>query len=221
MAKRKLSVGYKVLVILSLATGICLNVINTLSVPAILSYYTLQSNIICLVAFICFVVFEIKRKQYKNDTYYLVKGAIIIAILITAIIYHFALMPVGFEMDSLKRSVESKAFANLLVHTVSPLLVTLDYFLFDEKGKFKSYYPVMWLIIPLNYVLYVYIYSFEGGTFFNIGGSKKFAYFFLDYEKMGYLGVAKWIVFMAVCILALSYILIVIDRKMRDKIEPS
>lgn len=218
--RRTVSLIYKILAILSLSTGIFLNVINTTSVQTILSYYTLQSNIICLIAFVIFAIMEMRQKYYKTDIYYLIKGAIIIAILITAITYRCALAPVGFEMESLQKSIANKEFANLLVHTISPILVVMDYFLFDKKGHFKYFYSIIWLVIPLNYIVYVYTYGARGGEFFSIGGSKKFAYFFLDYEKIGYSGVAKWIAFMTVCILFLSIVLIFIDRRMRDKFEP-
>ena len=214
MTKKKISLCYKTLVCISLLSGIVLNLMHTKSVAALLSYYTLQSNILCLVAFSVFLFMELRHKRYKNNIYYLIKGAIIIAISITAIVYRVALAPVGFEMDSLQSAVSNKAFANLLVHTVSPILVILDYFLFDAKGKFKRYYPLIWLIIPSNYAIYVYTYSAHGGEFFNIGGSKQFAYFFLDYIKLGISGVAKWMIFILLSISAISYIFVWIDRKL-------
>ena len=103
-------------------------------------------------------------------------------------------------------------FANFLVHTFSPLLVTLDYFLFDEKGNFKYFYPFIWLILPLNYIVYVYTYSSMGGKFYSIGGSRHFAYFFLDYEKIGYIGVLKWIIAMAIFILMIGLGFVVLDK---------
>ena len=216
--RRRVSIIYKILVILSLAAGILINVIKTTSVSAILSYYTLQSNVICLVGFVSIVIMEL-RKWHKTDVYYLIKGAITVAILITGITYVCALAPMGFEMDFQKDTLANKTVSNLLVHVISPILVTLDYFLFDEKGNFKRYYPLIWLFIPFDYILYVYTYGSSGGTFYNIGGSNKFAYFFLDYEKIGYLGVVKWILMMTTCILFISYLLVWIDKKMRDKKE--
>ena len=85
--------------------------------------------------------------------------------------------------------------------------------MFDEKGHFKYYYPFIWLIQPLNYIVYVYTYSRLGGTFYNIGGSKKFAYFFLDYNELGYLGVIKWLIGIGMIILILSEFIVVIDKK--------
>ena len=216
--RTKVPIMYKILVTLPLAAGILINVVKTASVSAILSYYTLQSNIICLVAFIGIVIMEL-RKWQKNDVYYLIKGAITIAILITGITYLCALAPVGFQMDFQKETLANKTISNLLVHVVSPILVLVDYFLFDEKGNFKRFYPIIWLFIPFDYVLYVYTYGSSGGTFYNIGGSNKFAYFFLDYEKIGYLGVAKWITAITCSILFVSYLLVYIDKKLRDRKE--
>lgn len=219
MTKSKSSVCYRILVVLSLLAGILINVIKTKSVSAILSYFTLQSNILCFAVFASIVFMELRKKNYKSEVYYLVKGGITIAILITGLTYLFALSPTGFCMDFQQKTLANKTISNLLVHVVSPILVTLDYFLFDEKGHFKRYYPIIWLCIPFDYLLYVYTYSSSGGTFFNIGGSKKFAYFFLDYEKIGYLGVAKWIVLITLCILFISYLLVWFDGKMRDQRE--
>ena len=219
MRKSKSSVCYRILVVLSLLAGILMNVIKTKSVSAILSYYTLQSNILCFAVFACIVVLELRKSSYKTEVYYLVKGGITIAILITGLTYLFALAPTGFCMDFQQKTLANKTISNLLVHVVSPLLVTLDYFLFDEKGHLKWFYPIIWLFIPFDYLLYVYTYSSSGGTFFNIGGSNKFAYFFLDYEKIGYLGVVKWIIMLTACIIFISCLLVGFDKKMGDKEE--
>ena len=205
-------ISYKMFTLFFLTLGILLNVYKTTSIRAILSYYTLQSNLWCLLAFFAFTFLEFRKKRYKTDIYYMIKGAIIIEILITAVVYRIALAPTGFSMDSLRESIIGNQFANFLVHTFSPLLVTLDYFLFDEKGNFKYFYPFIWLILPLNYIVYVYTYSSMGGKFYSIGGSRHFAYFFLDYEKIGYIGVLKWIIAMAIFILMIGLGFVVLDK---------
>ena len=169
MTRKIISICYKMFTIFSLIAGIFLNLSNTYSIRALMSYYTLQSNVICLIAFIIVLTLELLDRQYKTDIYYLIKGGLVITIAITAIIYHIALAPGGFQMDALQNSISNKMLANFLVHTVSPLLVLLDYILFDEKGHFKFFYPILWLIQPLNYVVYVYTYSNLGGSFYNIG----------------------------------------------------
>ena len=211
--KRNFSTIYKILTALTLLTGITLNLSKTSSIISLLSYYTFQSNIICFVAFVIYIVLEIRRKDEKGDIYYLIKGAIVIMIFITAFCYHIALAP-QFEFDmGLKNTTDMyNKIANSIVHTFAPCLVILDYFLFDEKGNFKRYYPFLWLCFPYNYVLYVYMYASQGGSFYSIGGSNRFAYFFLDYVEIGMSGVIKWIIIMTLGILIVSYLLVVIDQ---------
>ena len=211
---RKISVIYKILTTISLFSGIFINLSKTTSKISLISYYTFQSNMICFVVFLCISIMELlnrKRKKRKSDVYYLVKGAITIMIFVTMICYYVALIPNGFNMKLENGPKWNVEIGNLLVHTCSPILVILDYFLFDKKGKFKKYYPFLWLCFPINYVIYVYFYEAHGGTFFKIGGSKKFAYFFLDYIELGIFGVVKWICFMILGILLISYVLIMID----------
>lgn len=217
MTRRTIEISYKIVVIFSLCIGILLNLSNTTSKKALMSYYTLQSNLLCLIAFVIIVLLKLRKKSYKNDIYFLIKGAITIAILITALVYHVALAPNNFAMDSLHNSIANKVWADAFVHTISPILVVIDYFLFDEKGKMKYYYPIIWLIVPLNYVVYVYTYSNMGGRFYSIGGSKKFAYFFLDYTQIGCKGVATWLLFIALVIFVISEVFVVIDRKFKWK----
>ena len=212
MDRRTLSYFYRILLIASLSTGIILNVIDTTSVSAILSYYTLQSNIICLAFFVFILIVSAVKDDYQeSDVYHLVKGCITIIIAITGLVYAIALGPIGFDMQ-IDTSGLKNFMSNFLVHRLSPILVILDYFFFDKKGKFKFYYPFLWLIIPLNYLMYVYTYSANGGEFFGIGGSRKYAYFFLDYTQIGYTGVAWAIVIMVIFILVISFLLVIVDR---------
>ena len=216
MTRRNFSIVYKFLTILSIIVGVGINLIKTTSIISMISYYTIQSNIICLISFIYFVYLEIRNKT-KNDRYYLIKGAITVAILITGIIYRFALIPNNFQMD-VSNAVTSKNISNIFVHTVSPVMILLDYILFDEKGHLKISYSLYWLLIPINYVIYVYIYGSLGGKFYNIGGSERFAYFFLDYVQIGIKKVIAFDFSMIVFILIISLLLVYID-KIIDKIK--
>lgn len=219
MRKRTVSFLYRLLVIGSLLSGIVMNLANTSSMLILLSYYTMQSNLLCLVVFIIFLIADLRKYDYREDKwYYIVKGIITIAILVTAIIYMFALLPSGFSMHTISRSkVLTKKIGNLLVHVISPLLVLMDYFLFDKKGKFKIFYPIIWLCFPAYYAFFVYLYQANGGRFYNIGGSRNFAYFFLDYRKIGIKGVAIWILCITIGILLLCYAFVGIDRKLKTK----
>lgn len=213
MTKKRISLCYKILTLCSLITGISMNLIKTTSAVSLISYYTLQSNSICAITFIWFVILELRNSK-KKEYYYIIKGAIMICILITAVVYRIALAPNGFEMRALESSISNKQLANFLVHTLSPLLVILDYFLFDEKGKFKKFYPIIWILLPLGYIPYVYIYSFSGGRFYSIGGSREFGYKFLDYHMIGYAGVFVSVIIITLVILGVSYLLVIFDYLM-------
>ena len=218
MKERKVSIIFKLLVVISLLARILLNMVHTTSISAILSYYTLQSNIVCLIMFLGIMIAIMSKNNYRtNSIYYLLKGGTIMAILITGITYQIALAPNNFYMDISYTMRTERYWANLLVHVISPILVLLDYVLFDEKGNFKYYYPIIWLFLPLSYVIYVYSYSARGGSFYGIGGSREFAYIFLDYNQIGYSGVFKSIIIIAILILLVSYFFVFLDRKLKRK----
>ena len=217
MKERKVSIIFKLLVVMSLLAGILLNVVHTTSISAILSYYTLQSNIVCLIMFLGIIIAIMSKNNYRTSIYYLLKGGSTMAILITGITYQIALAPNNFYMEVSYTIQTERYWANLLVHIVSPILVLLDYVLFDEKGNFKYYYPIIWLFLPLGYVIYVYSYSARGGSFYGIGGSREFAYIFLDYNQIGYASVFKSIMIIAILILLVSYIFVFLDRKVKHK----
>ena len=217
MKERKVSIIFKLLVVMSLLAGILLNVVHTTSISAILSYYTLQSNIVCLIMFLGIIIVIMSKNNYRTSIYYLLKGGSTMAILITGITYQIALAPNNFYMEVSYTIQTERYWANLLVHIVSPILVLLDYVLFDEKGNFKYYYPIIWLFLPLGYVIYVYSYSARGGSFYGIGGSREFAYIFLDYNQIGYSGVFKSIIIIAILILLVSYFFVFLDRKLKRK----
>ncbi len=91
----------------------------------------------------------------------------------------------------------------------------LDYILFDEKGNFKFRYSILWTFYPITYVVFVYTYSSLGGTFYNIGGSKKYAYPFLDFENYGVSTVLIWTFLIGLAIVLLGVILVFVDRKLK------
>ena len=210
MTQRRFSICYKIVIALLISIGISLNMLRTVSKISMVSYFTLQSNALCLCIFIGSIYLEIRDKNYKNNKYYIVKGTMVISILLTGIIYQIGLLPNNFKMDALS-NYQITDIANLILHFLAPILVLMDYIIFDEKGHFKIYYPLFWLSFPIFYLIYVYVYGNLGGSFFNIGGSDKYAYFFLDYEVIGYIGVLRWCILILIGIEVLSYLLVFID----------
>jgi hypothetical protein len=60
--------------------------------------------------------------------------------------------------------------------------------------------------------VYVYTYAHFGGEFFSVGGSKKYAYFFLDVDKIGVDGVFCYLLLFSICYILACLLLIRIDR---------
>lgn len=214
MLRKNFSKTYKLSVILIIFTGLWCSFKNANSIISKLSYYTIQSNIICLALFTYSLIFEILDLNYKTKNYYIIKGGIIIAIILTGVIYHIALLPGEFQMDASTKII--KVLSSILLHGISPIIVLVDYILFDKKGKFKYKYAIYWLAFPIYYVIYVYIYSYFGGEFYNIGGSKNYAYIFLDFKKIGIINVEISIISIIIFLILISYILIAYDHKKKD-----
>ena len=141
MNKRKVSFVYRLFLIASLLGGIILSLKNTIFVKYLLSYYTMQSNIICFITFFVFLIGDILKYDYRNRKWYpILKGAITIAILLTFVIYLSTLLPNRFLMYqvSINRNLIGKKIGNWLVHGISPILVIGDYF-FDEKEIVRAH----------------------------------------------------------------------------------
>jgi len=210
--KRNFSLKYRIFVILSLVTGLTLNLMYTPNITYLMSYYTMQSNAVCLFIFVILVMLDIMKIEYQNDIYYVIKGAVIITIMITFIGYFATLLPNNFPMYTDKYII--KKIGNVFVHLISPLMVFGDYLIFDKKGKFKVLYPFIWLFFPIVYVCFVYS---GKGHFYNIGGSKKFGYFFLDYEVLGIEQTIRYLLIFIISIIALGYMLFFIDKILKCK----
>lgn len=215
MNRRKISFVYRLFLLASLLAGIVLTLKNTTSIKYLLSYYTTQSNILCFLVFCMFLAGDMVQYNYPEKKWYpILKGSITITILVTAIIYLGVLVPNDLVMYTINcQGMLGKKIGNLFVHFISPIMVVLDYY-FDEKGRFALWNPPMWLFFPILYVGFVYS---GKGKFYNIGGSREFAYFFLDYKKIGIKGVSMCITIIVVGIIVLGYLFVFLDYRLAKK----
>ena len=219
-AKRRFSYAFEAATIVCCLTGVLSNLLRTSSIESMLSFYTMQSNIFVLTFYLGSVLIKrFKRNWETTNLYYFLKGATVMVIILTFIVYVISLQPLSFAMDVKTSSGNIFRFSNLFVHFITPIMVLLDYLLCDEKGHFKMRYPFLWYWFPAMYPIYVYTYSSMGGKFFGVGGSKKYAYYFLDIDKIGVFGVIKYIMIISLCFLFLCYILVFIDKLLARRKE--
>lgn len=169
-------------------------------------YYTVLSNILC---FVYFAVLVVAQRKKENP---LVKGSVTMCIAVTGIVYHFLL---DGMMEANAASVSPVLDAgNFLVHTVVPVMVVLDYFLFFPKGQYKSLHPIAWLVLPYLYFGFILLRAeISDSLFSGFGGAKsRYPYPFLDVDLYGWDKVLLIVLGITVAFLALGYIAYVLDR---------
>lgn len=104
-------------------------------------YFTIQSNFLVTLTSLLFLL-KFERKQWFKYLSFIT----LINILMTAIFFHLLLTPY----------MENIQYIHYHLHTVTPLLFVLLYFLFyEETLPFKKFY--IGIIYPTIYVLVVYI----------------------------------------------------------------
>ncbi len=196
---------WRVVIAIAVIVGVIINTLEPIALSAVFSYYTIQSNILCLITALWLIAREAGHSRLPDSKYATIKVGAVMAILLTGLVFHFMLSSALFAEPHSPRFY----LGNALVHYVVPIMMFLDYLLFDKKGLLSRTSPFWWVIVPYAYCLYVFIYSgLCGGRF--VGGAKV-PYFFLDYEKYGYSGVLLWILLISAFYIALSYVLVALD----------
>lgn len=174
--------------------------------------YTNLSNYICIVFMFVSLVFTIKKANKKEDGFVNLaptfKFMCVIMILVTCLVYNF-LLAKDFGVRHYFTSVP-----NLTMHLILPIMFILDWVLFYEHGKTKWYYPLLSLIMPLIYVVYILIRA-------AIIGSRPvkvlYPYFFLDVKTLGWGGFFGWLIALIAVFVLLGYIIYVLDNLKRWK----
>lgn len=210
--KNNISLIYKFLILVVTTIGLYIN-FNFISFKTGIVYFTLQSNMLCLLFYIIILMYRIYNKKdlsekYKNY-YSIFKGLIISNIFLTMSVY------TALDITNNISAYDSHFIECLFVHYLTPILTIFDYIIFDKKGNMKWFYPLIWGIVPMLYIIFNIIYTKAGGTF--VDG--KYAYSFLDAGKYGYDGVAFNCIMIFICFITFSYLIVFSDKKAGDSNE--
>ena len=140
----------------------------------------------------------------------------LLSIIITFLTYHFVLNGSGFSMTEdtstvILRTVTRESSIlipppserDIYVHYLIPALTLTDWLLFEPKGKFKKYDPLLWLIPTLTYFLMTII---RCEVF-----SNEYPYSFLNLNRLGIFNVAAIILAFVVISLFLGYLIVGFD----------
>ena len=90
-----------------------------------------------------------------------------------------------------------------------------DWFLFYERKQISWKLPLISILAPLIYVIFIYIRAWI--LHFDSSIPYIYPYFFLDLDKQGVGGVFMWIGILLVAFVALGYTMYGIDRITRKK----
>ena len=180
--------------------------------PKMLAYYTNISNIIILAYIFLSVIHTaiglgIKGKKGTSTLLPRFKGAVIMMLAATFLVYHFVLAPRLFRMSV---NYDVYGLPDILIHYFTPLMAILDWLLFDKKGKYRLFEPLLWLLIPAVYFIAILIRAEIGPPLNNLG--VRYPYFFIDADLLGWPAVLKNSVLCVLGFGLVGYIFYFIDK---------
>ncbi|MCL2210955.1 MAG: Pr6Pr family membrane protein [Treponema sp.] len=174
------------------------------NIASTIAYFTIQSNLLCVILAGITLAREIKQGNSKEKIYIFFKGMALVSILLTFFIYNFVLKPTMDMADSTRK----ESLDSILLHVAVPLLMFGDFLFFEKKNLYKWWYPFTWALFPIFYVAYTAVYKALGGLYRYNKGAAKFPYFFLDYETYGFGMVGLWILIITIGFIGFSFLLL-------------
>lgn len=155
-----------------------------------LQLYAVGANAICALFFFCSFVYGL----FSNRAFLpRVRGAVIMLLFVSVI------LDGAVWRDSLRTDM-----LFLLLHFVVPGLALLDWLMFETKGKYRWISPVLWMILPNLYFLYVILRA----KLFDAG----WLYGFLNPELHGMGKVVLTVLTVNLFSFALGYLFVSLDR---------
>lgn len=202
ISSKSISVVYKWTLVVAGLLGILVQsgVFSGKLYLSVFNYYTMLSNVLCVVYFSAAALHEARLGTTLLPH---VKGAVVMGITVTGLVYHFMLAG-SFSMQG------TFAISNLILHYVVPIMALLDWLLFDVKGRYTRKSPFLWVLLPNLYFVYVIIRVALGG---NLGyRGNRYPYPFINVDALGWGRVLLVVLFLNVLFLLLGYGFVAADR---------
>jgi len=209
------SIVFKTLFIISCAFGLYLTLQDSPSYAIYISYYTTQSNVLCLIVMIMILIWTVVGKGRNPRIFRVLKSLATVSILVTFLIFHFLLRPnMTPDMDNV-----AQGLGNIMVHYVTPIWFFADYLLFDMKGACRVTDPLLYALFPLYYFVFANFRA-VGGELYRYGTTvSQFPYPFLDYDVLGIYGVSVAVLVITAAVLVLGIVFVALDRVMKKPKE--
>lgn len=159
------------------------------------SYFTILTNLLVAICFTSLVVTDNKGNRFLTRPSTIT--AVTVYILIVGLVYNLVLRslwdPQGLQL-----------LADNLLHSLTPLLALIYWFLYVSAKEINWKQTATWTLYPLIYLIYVMI----RGSFSNF-----YPYFFIDASKLGYTKALTNVVYITIAFFLISLLLIWIGKK--------
>ncbi len=183
-----------------------------------LNYYTILSNILCVVYFSLRLVYDNRPavdSKFRNFIESPVtKYCVTMCITLTFLVYHF-LLHNSWAGDG--GGINLFHIGNYIVHYIIPLMTIIDFLVFDRRNsELRWYVPFVWMVVPLVYFIYILL---RAPLFGNIGTtSSPYPYPFIDFTIQPVSGVMLNIAGIIVVFIVIGYILLGINYLINKRV---
>ncbi|MBX7258140.1 MAG: Pr6Pr family membrane protein [Candidatus Hydrogenedentes bacterium] len=224
--------SFRFLVAVIAIAGVLLQVLKSSTPLRPFVTFTIQSNLLVAA---CFAVAAWRTFRDRPSVAPLLKGAVTVYILITALVYKFILagkpndfppppqapvyeVQANYDSSQALRSDEwpvnpqrkPYSLPSKLLHIVVPIMAVADWLLFDARRRYRWRYAVIWIAYPVVYLIFV----LSRGVLFP---GTKYPYPFLDVARIGYHGVASNGAIYGLAFVLLGLAIVAIDRTLPGK----
>lgn len=211
--KNCLSVIYKAVLSISILAAVIARsgiFSSTRQLQTLFSFTTLSNCYVATVALI--IAYKILTSGNIGARLLRFRHIGVMMILITGLIYNLILLP---QKISENPNYQIFSYGNIVTHYAAPVLTFFDWLLFDKKGSISKWEPLACTSVPFAYFVLASIYGYFGSTIPNKETS--YVYFFMDWGQLGFAGVMKWVLLIFGCILALTYLVYLLDYLLAKK----
>lgn len=195
---------YRLLVALTAATAVAVDV--ALGSPTrVLSYFTIQVNVIVAVVF---AISAWRARTARHPLSPLVTGGTLFYALIATLVYHVLLVNEPGPLSMTGRPGLLPALVDQVLHTLIPTAVLLDWLLLTRPAPLSLRHATKWLLYPLAYLLY----SLFRGELLPPTTEGRYLYPFLDVAHLGYKNALANALLLGLTFFGLALLLVTLDH---------
>ena len=181
-------------------------------------HFTNLSNFLCIGVMLAALIQTARKKENSYvTTAPLLKFIGMLGILLTFLVFNILLAGEAGRDPQANWRIGSLCF-----HVVLPIMYILDWFLFYERKKTKWYYPIVSIIFPIAYVVFLHIQAiilkFDSSILIPTTTTPLiYPYFFVNLDKQGVFGVLMWVGILSVAFVIVGFAFFGIDNGFKKK----